>query len=122
MDLILSKKLLTRNIPKIHSNIWYSPRPGHSPRFDPKKLRESMKLNLSTEVFLTLTSLLNMKLKARLALAKPSHLTVSPSSTVATVLKQGRKQSETFPPEIKSAKKILIILKKTQHFAVTTEN
>ena len=62
MVLILSKIWLTRNTPTIPSIIWYSPRPGHSPRFDPKKLRESMKLNLSTEVFFTLTSSLNIKL------------------------------------------------------------
>ena len=94
MDLIFFKILLTRNIPMIHSSIWYSPRPGHSPRFDPKKLRESMKLNLSTEVFFTLTSSLNRKLNTKC----PSHLLVVPSSTVATVLKQGRRQSEIFAP------------------------
>ena len=46
------------NIPAIHSSIWYKPIPGHSPRFDPKKFRESMKLNRSTVVFLSLTLLL----------------------------------------------------------------
>ena len=102
MDLIFFKILVTRNIPTIHSSIWYSPRPGHSPRFDPKKLRESMKLNLSTEVFFTLTSSLNRKLNTKC----PSHLLVVPSSTVATVLKQGRRQSETFDPMNMSAKEI----------------
>ena len=100
MDLIFFKILVTRNIPTIHSSIWYSPRPGHSPRFDPKKLRESMKLNLSTEVFLTLTSSLNIKLNIT-----PPHLVVVPSSTVATVLKHGRRQSETVRPEDKSSER-----------------
>ena len=98
MDLILSKNLLTRNIPTIHSNIWYSPRPGHSPRFDPKKLRESMKLNLSTEVFFTLTSSLKEKRNR-----KPPDLVTVPSSTVATVLRQGRRQSDTVSPANKSS-------------------
>ena len=58
-----------------------------------------MKLNLSTEVFFTLTSSLNIKLINKF----PSHMLVYPSSTVATVLKQGRRQSEIFNPENKSA-------------------
>ena len=37
------------------SNNWYSPRPGHSPRFDPRKLRDSMKRNLSTVILVSLT-------------------------------------------------------------------
>ena len=48
--------------PAHHSSIWYRPRPGHSPRFDPRKLSEPMKLNWSTEVFLTLTFSLNARL------------------------------------------------------------
>ena len=110
MDLIFVKIWLTRNIPTIHSNIWYSPRPGHSPRFDPKKLRESMKLNLSTEVFFTLTSWLNIKLNIKF----PFNLVVVPSFTVATVLTQGRRQSEIFKPENMLAKKGLIILNLNQ--------
>ena len=39
----------------IQYRTWYRPSPGHSPRFDPKKLRDSMKLNWSTETLLTLT-------------------------------------------------------------------
>ena len=93
----LLKKLLRKNIPTIHSSIWNMPRPGHSPRFDPKKLRESKKLNLSTEVTFTLTSSLKIKLNIN-----PLHLVVVPFSTVATVLKQGSRQSETITPENKS--------------------
>ena len=106
MDLIFLKHWLTRNIPTIHSIIWNNPRPGHSPRFDPKKLRESMKLNLSTEVFFTLTSSLNIKLN----IDSPSHSVIVPSSTVATVLTQGRRQSEIFNPENMSTKTGLIVL------------
>ena len=102
--LIFFKIWVTRNIPTIHSSNWNNPKPGHSPRFDPKKLRESMKLNLSTEVFLTLTSSLNFKLNTRF----PFHLVVVPSSTVATVLTQGRRQSDTIDPVNKSPLKGLI--------------
>ena len=66
--------------------------------FDPKKLRESMKLNLSTEVFFTLTSSLKEKRNR-----KPPDLVTVPSSTVATVLRQGRRQSDTVSPANKSS-------------------
>ena len=83
--------LFVMMIATIHSSIWYNPRPGHSPRFDPKKLRESRKLNLSTEVFFTLTSSLNIKLN----MEWPWKLVDAPASTVTSVLRQGRRQSDT---------------------------
>ena len=102
--LIFLAMWLVINIPTIPSSIWYSPSPGHSPRFDPKKLRAATKLNLSTEVFLTLTS----SLKTKLNMENSAHLVVVPSSTVATVLKHGSRQSETFKPENKSSEKSLL--------------
>ena len=51
----LTQTCVTTTIPAIHSSIWWRPSPGHRPRLDPKKLRESMKLNWSTEVFFTRT-------------------------------------------------------------------
>ena len=43
--IIFIKNCLTKNIWTIHSSNWNNPRPGHSPRLDPKKFRDSMKLN-----------------------------------------------------------------------------
>ena len=88
------KTLLARNIPTIHSSIWKTPRPGHSPMLDPKKLRESMKLNLSTEVFLTLTLSLNFNPNAE----DPLKFEFVSSCTEAAVLRQGRGQSDTRAP------------------------
>ena len=81
-------------IPTRHSCIWCSP------RFDPKKLRETRKLNLSTEVFLTRTSL---------SKAKPTNVVlpfcqfegivlITFFLTVAVVLRHGSKQSDTWVP------------------------
>ena len=86
------------NIPPNHSSIWYSPSPGQSPRLDPKKFRESMKLNLSTEVFLTLTKSLNIKLNKL-----PLYSVVIFSATWAVVLRQGSRQSDTRFPINKSS-------------------
>ena len=82
-------------IPTNHWSIWSSPRPGHRPRLDPKKLRESMKLNWSTVVFLTLTSL--SKLKLTIVVLPPSKgiVDVIFFLTVAVVRRQGSRQSDT---------------------------
>ena len=82
-------------IPTIHSSIWWSPRPGHRPRFDPRKLRESMKLNWSTVVFLTLTSLSKLKLTVVLPV---KDMDVIFFLTVAVVRRQGSRQSDTRIP------------------------
>ena len=87
-------------IPTSHSSIWCSPRPGHSPRFDPKKLRESRKLNLSTEVFLTRTSLSKLRLtNVVLPFTNSGGIVVVIFFlTVAVVLRHGSKQSDTWVP------------------------
>ena len=82
-------------IPTNHSIIWWSPRPGHRPRFDPRKLRESMKLNWSTVVFLTLTSLSKLKLTVVLPV---KDMDVIFFLTVAVVRRQGSRQSDTRIP------------------------
>ena len=97
-EVIFLQSCLIKSIPTMDSRIWNSPSPGHRPRLDPKKLRESMKLNLSTDVFLSLTSVLNI----RLNLECQGPLPTVPSSTVATVLKQGWRQEETLIPLYKS--------------------
>ena len=84
-------------IPTSHSNIWCSPRPGHSPKFDPKKLREVRKLNWSTEVFLTRTSLLKLKL-TKVLLPPTGGVLVIFFLTVALVRRQGSRQSDTWIP------------------------
>ena len=88
---------MTRRTPRTQSIIWWSPRPGHSPRFDPKKLRESMKLNWSTEVFLTRTSLSKLKL-TRVVLPSKGMVLVIFFLTVAVVRRQGSRQSDTRIP------------------------
>ena len=82
-------------IPTNHWSIWSSPRPGHRPRLDPKKLRESMKLNWSTVVFLTLTSLSKLKLTVVLPV---KDMDVIFFLTVAVVRRQGSRQSDTRIP------------------------
>ena len=66
-----------------------------------------MKLNLSTEVFFTLTSSLNDKPNVEKPEEALGDLVSVASSTVATVLKQGRRQSETVTPEYKSTKEMI---------------
>ena len=91
---------VTRRTPRTQSIIWWSPRPGHSPRFDPKKLRESMKLNWSTEVFLTRTSLSKLKL-TNVVLPfwySGGNVVVIFFLTVAVVRRQGSRQSDTRIP------------------------
>ena len=82
-------------IPTNHWSIWSSPRPGHRPRFDPRKLRESMKLNWSMEVFLTLTLLSKLKLTSVLPV---KDMDVIFFLTVAVVRRQGSRQSDTRIP------------------------
>ena len=53
--------LVVMRIPMNHSTIWYSPSPGIRPRLDPNKLRDSMNLNLSKEIFFSGTFSLNLR-------------------------------------------------------------
>ena len=66
--------------------------PGHSPRFEPRKLRDSGKLNWSTVVFLISTLSENAKLKND---SSEFILTRAPSTTIGVVLVQGTGQSES---------------------------
>ena len=116
-NILMTHEMKKIPTPTVQSNIWYSPSPGHSRRFDPKKLRESMKLNLSTEVFFTLTSWLNIKLKNN----HPLNLVAVPSSTVATVLTQGRRQSEILSPENISPESAGVIKRRKALKAKTVE-
>ena len=84
-------------IPTNHWSIWSSPRPGHRPRLDPKKLRESMKLNWSTEVFLTRTSSSKLKL-TRVFVSSEGIVVVIFFLTVAVVRRHGSRQSDTRIP------------------------
>ena len=79
----------------IHSNIWNNPRPGHSPRFEPRKFRDSEKLNWSNVVFLISTLSENAKLKND---SDEFILTLAPSITIGVVSVQGRGQSEAIIP------------------------
>ena len=84
-------------IPINHSSTWYSPRPGHRPRFDPKKFRDLVKLNWSTEILFTLTELSKFKRRKILDFLFIILVLVF-LITLAVVLKQGRRQSETKIP------------------------
>ena len=75
----------------IHSNIWNNPMPGQSPRFDPRKLRDSERLNLSNVVFLISILSENAKLKQN---SSELIFSVAPSTTFNVVLVQGSGQSE----------------------------
>ena len=86
------------NISTNHWSIWCSPRPGHRPRLDPKKLRETMKLNWSKEVFLTLTSLSKLKLTRLMLPSSIGIVVVIFFLTVAVVRRQGSRQSDTRIP------------------------
>ena len=80
----------------IHSNIWNAPIPVHSPRLEPRKLRDSWKLNWSNVVFLISTLSENVKLKND---SPEFILTRAPSTTIGVVLVQGRRQWEERIPE-----------------------
>ena len=83
------------------SIIWNNPIPGHNPRFDPRKLRDSMKLNWSTVMLVTsisLTTAIHTSLSSIFS-------DWAPSNTSATVWEQGILQSEfKVPVKIESAK------------------
>ena len=48
-------KLVWRAQVRIHSRTWNRPSPGQSPRLEPRKLRKSLKLNLTRAVLLVAT-------------------------------------------------------------------
>ena len=86
---------ITATIPAAHSRSWKSPRPGQRPRLEPRRLREEVKLNLSRLVLLTFTVWENPMARAEVF---PVREVTIPLSTVAVVLRQGRRQSDTFTP------------------------
>ena len=86
-----------------NSNIWYRPRPGHSPRFDPRKFKNVMKLNLSTDT--VFTSMLWEKARLNKDVF-PECVDTGPGLTSILVLLQGSTQSDTFVPKNKSPGKI----------------
>ena len=56
VDNLVTDSVPTRKV-TVHSNSWNRPSPGQRPRLEPRKLRKSFQLNLSIDVFLTLTVL-----------------------------------------------------------------
>ena len=80
-----------------HSSIWYRPSPGHRPRLDPRKFRDSKKLNWSTEVLVTLTFSSKLILTI-VRLSSVKRFPVIFFSTVAVVLRHGGRHWDTMIP------------------------
>ena len=93
--LILFKTLYATNNDMAPSNNWNSPMPGHNPRFDPRKLRDSMKSNLSTVTFLMFTWL--GKVKRTMVTLKP--LNIGPWMTLVLVVTHGILQLVALLPD-----------------------
>ena len=79
----------------IHSISWKRPKPGQRPKFEPRKLRKSLKLKVSRLVLLVATVWENPKDSTdRLAWREEW----KPSRTEAVVRRQGRRQPESLIP------------------------
>ena len=72
-----------------------SPSPGHRPRLEPRRLRDSRKLNWSTVVVVVSTSLRKASTRLEKLLSK---LDLEASVTVAVVTVQGTLQSDARAP------------------------
>ena len=77
------------------SRSWNSPSPGHRPRLEPRRLRDSRKLNWSTVVVVVSTSLRKASTRLEKLLLK---LDLEASVTVALVTVQGTLQSDARAP------------------------
>ena len=77
------------------SRSWNSPSPGHRPRLEPRRLRDSRKLNWSTVVVVVSTSLRKASTRLEKLLSK---LDLEASVTVAVVTVQGTLQSDARAP------------------------
>ena len=78
------------------SRSWNSPSPGHRPRLEPRRLRDSRKLNWSTVVVVVSTSLRKASTRLEKLLSK---LDLEASVTVAVVtVVQGTLQSDARAP------------------------
>ena len=81
--------------PRSHSRTWNNPRPGQSPRLEPRRLRVSRKWNWSTVVVVVSTSLRKASTRLEKLLSK---LDLEASVTVAVVTVQGTEQSDARAP------------------------
>ena len=77
------------------SRSWNSPSPGQRPRLEPRRLRDSRKLNWSTVVVVVSTSLRKASTRLEKLLSK---LDLEASVTVAVVTVQGTLQSDARAP------------------------
>ena len=98
------KTLYTTNNDMAPSNNWKSPMPGHNPRLDPRKLRDSMKSNLSTVTFLMFTWLG----KVKRTMVKLLPLNVGPWVTRVLVVTHGILQLVALLPDNVMSRILLI--------------